>query len=75
MQCTVFVGEVQNDQGRNFLRQPGERFFEDSNNLQYFLYPDNEELVLEDDEDELVLAGLILVGCGRGISAVAGVEP
>ena len=52
------VGEVQNDQGRNFLRQPGERFFEDSNNLQYFLYPDNEELVLEDDEDELVLAGL-----------------
>ncbi|ADL68468.1 Protein of unknown function DUF1998 [Thermoanaerobacterium thermosaccharolyticum DSM 571] len=50
------VGEIKERNGIKFLRQPGNCFYEDDNNLVYFLLSEDREIV-PDNEDELVLAG------------------
>jgi len=51
------VGEIQEIDGIQYLRQPGRKYFEDPSSLEFFflLYKDFSEL--PDDEDELVSLG------------------
>ncbi|SNX52879.1 DEAD/DEAH box helicase [Thermoanaerobacterium sp. RBIITD] len=57
-QCSsvYLVGEIDRKNDIKFLKQPGNRYFEDSNNLEYFLLVGNKELVPE-NEDEIVSSG------------------
>lgn len=57
-QCSslYLVGETEQNQDGMVLKQPGKGFFEDSNNLHYFLLRENNQPVPE-NEDEIVMAG------------------
>ncbi len=64
------VGELEQDGKREILKQPGNRFYNDSNNLEYFLLLEDRNPVPE-NEDEIVAGGGDVPGgekyhlCGR----------
>ena len=51
------VGELDEVGKHYFLKQPGNRFYDDSNNLVYFLLLEDKEPVSEENEDEIVGGG------------------
>ncbi|HHW03031.1 MAG TPA: DEAD/DEAH box helicase [Thermoanaerobacterales bacterium] len=51
------VGELTNVNQHEVLKQPGNRFYDDINNLVYFLLLDDKKPVSEDNEDEIVAEG------------------
>jgi len=71
-QCSslYLVGEIEKNGENEILKQPGKRFFEDNNNLEYFLLLEDKEPVPE-NEDEIVAGGVAVppgeeyLLCGR----------
>lgn len=51
------VGELEKLDQYMYLKQPGSRFYDDSNNLVYFLLLEDKEPVSEENEDEIVNGG------------------
>ena len=54
-QCgaAYFVGETQKKDGKNVFKQPGKQYFENNENLEYYLILDERTQLLQDNEDEL----------------------
>lgn len=77
------VGELDEVGKHYFLKQPGNRFYDDSNNLVYFLLLEDKEPVSEENEDEIVGGGgeeipaeegYLLCGKCRSVKSAANIE-
>ena len=54
-QCSAIylVGEIIKENGCEYLKQPGIKYYEDQANLEYYLHLDSENNIVKENEDEL----------------------